>query len=77
MLAAETLERIKPFLPIWAGAAEQIQDASASLEGLIGKSLASGASAAELGEAAERLGVHSSRGAERHRGNPARSRPSG
>lgn len=55
VLAAETLERIKPFLPIWAGAAEQIQDASASLEELIGKTLASGATAGELGEAAERL----------------------
>jgi transcriptional regulator with XRE-family HTH domain len=55
VLAAETLERIKPFLPIWAGAAEQIHDASASLEVLIGKTLASGASATDLGEAAERL----------------------
>jgi transcriptional regulator with XRE-family HTH domain len=55
VLAAETLERIKPFLPVWAGAAEQIQDASASLEELIGKSLASGASAGGIGEAAERL----------------------
>lgn len=55
VLAAETLERIKPFLPIWAGAAEQIQDASASLEQLIGKTLASGASAGGIGEAAERL----------------------
>jgi transcriptional regulator with XRE-family HTH domain len=55
VLAAETLERIKPFLPVWAGAAEQIQDASASLEELIGKTLASGASAGGIGEAAERL----------------------
>ena len=55
VLAAETLERIKPFLPVWAGAAEQIQDASASLEQLIGKTLASGASAGGIGEAAERL----------------------
>ena len=55
VLAAETLERIKPFLPVWAGAAEQIQDASASLDELIGKTLASGATAGEIGEAAERL----------------------
>ncbi len=55
VLAAETLERLKPFLPIWAGAAEQVQDASASLEELIGKTLASGATAAGIGDAAESL----------------------
>jgi transcriptional regulator with XRE-family HTH domain len=55
VLAAETLERLKPFLPVWAGAAEQIHDASASLEQLIGKTLASGPLAGGIGEAAERL----------------------
>ena len=55
VLAAETLERLKPFLPVWAGAAEQIQDASASLEQLIGKTLASGLSTGAIDEAAERL----------------------
>ena len=55
VLAAETLERLKPFIPVWAGAAEQIQDASASLEELIGKTLASGATTGAIDEAAERL----------------------
>ena len=53
--AADLLERLKPALAAWASAEQQINDVSASLDDLIGNALASGASARDIIEVAERL----------------------
>ncbi|MGZ5441985.1 MAG: helix-turn-helix domain-containing protein [Thermoanaerobaculia bacterium] len=53
--ANDVLQRVKQTLDLWAGAAKEIEDATVSLDELIDRALASGASARDIIEAAERL----------------------
>jgi len=53
--AADVLERLKQTLPVWASAAEQIHEATATLDDLLDRALATAPSAREFVDATERL----------------------